>query len=341
MPEDLSDTHVDVWECALGFVDSQVLFTAEDLGVFDCLADGPAPARQVAEAVNIPRESAERLLTMLCALGLCEKRDDGRFANSDESSEKLVSSSPHYIGSMFHHLKEVLYPAWDNFEEILRQYGSKNGAPPGPPSEDVYSDEKSLRQFMQGMHSISYEAAREFAEHAPELENATRAIDLGGATGAFLIALTQQFPELRGTVMDLPQVRPIAEGYFEEYDLSDRLDFHGGSFFEDPIPQGADLYALGFILHDWDREAGSHLLEKIASAIEPNGWLIIGEYLLNEEKTGPLYVARSDLNMMIAARGRERTAGEYRDWISEFGFELERIQRTSGGKNYLMARWRP
>lgn len=83
---------------------------------------------------------------------------------------------------------------------------------------------------------------------------------------------------------------------------------------------------------------GSILLDKIAKVSRPGGLLLVGEFLLNDDRTGPLFVARQDLNMLVAARGRERSAPEYRDWLARHGFALERIYPVSSGKNYLVAR---
>lgn len=335
---------MNIWECALGFMDSQVLLTAEELGVFDLLADEGGTAQDVAEKTDMPEDSARRLLTALCALELVEKRPDGRFVNAPEANEKLVRGRPGYIGDMFHHLRDDLYPLWQNFKEALREgqaQWERTFDGEVPRNEALYDDPERLRAFMSGMHAISHEAATQFAEHADELREVEHLVDVGGASGAFAIALAEQFPELRATVLDLPPVEPIAEDYFEESGLSDRLSFQAGNFWEDPLPEGADAYSLGFILHDWDTEGGSTLLRKVADAIEPEGLLIVGEYLLNDDKTGPLHVARQDLNMLVAARGRERSTQEYREWIEAFGFELERIQSTPHGKNFLIARYQP
>lgn len=332
---------MDIWTCALGFMDAQILLTAEKLGVFDALAGGPKTAAALAESTALPQDSTERLLTALCALGLVEKWQDSRYANSPDAREQLVSTSPQYIGGLFDHLRNVLYPAWDNFDEILRQrptYEAHSGDGQAAPSMDVYSDPESLRAFMEGMHAITYSSAAEFAAQASELSSVRHVIDLGGASGALLIALARQFPRLQGTVFDLPQVRPITEGFIHKHGLDDQLRFRAGDFFNDAFPTGADAYVLSFILHDWDRAKGSILLEKAAEALPPGGLLIISEYLLDEDRTGPLHVARSDLNMMVAAQGRERTAEEYHAWIREFGFEAEQIYQTGGGRCYLVAR---
>lgn len=337
---------MNIWDTALGFMHAQMLLTAEELGVFDQLEEKPSTPEELAAAVDMPVDSARRLLTGLGALELVERRSDGRFANSPEASGQLVSGKPGYIGNMFDHVREVLYPSWGNLKEALLDNEPKESAArgerPSPeedsaPSADVYSDDESLESFMKGMHAITYEAGQKFAANAPELEDVDHLVDIGGASGAFLISLAEQHSGLEGTVFDLPEVQPIAEDHIREEHLEERISFEAGDFFNDPLPAGRDAYSLGFILHDWDEEAGSYLLDKISEAIKPGGLLIIGESLLDNDRTGPLHVARNDLNMLVVARGRERTVREYEEWINEYGFELERIQPTEE-KDFLIAR---
>lgn len=332
---------VDVWEIALGFMDAQILLTAEEIGVFECLAGGPRTAGEVAAATGLPADSARRLLTALCALKLVERRSDGRYENRPEADEQLVRGRPGYIGGMFHHLKHALYPVWGHLREALvegRAQWSRAFAGPVAPNEALYEDPHALRAFMDGMHVLGYRAAAAFAAKAPELERVESLVDVGGASGAFVIALAERFPRLRGAVLDLPPVRSIAEDHFRRHGLSERLRFHAADFWNDPIPAGADAYGLGFVLHDWDDGGGSFLLDKLSKAARPGALLIVGEYLLDEDRTGPRFVARQDLNMLVAARGRERTAGEYRAWLARFGFEVERVCHAWHGKHFLVAR---
>lgn len=334
---------MDIWECALGFMDSQVLLTAEALGVFDQLAAGRDTAEGIAGAVGLSEDATRRLMTALCALELVEKQPEGRYRNSPEADEKLVRGRPGYIGSMFRHVRDDLYPLWGHFREALeeeeaqweRAFGNGTAG-----NDQLYEDPQALRAFMEGMHVISYKAAQDFAAQAPELAEVEHLVDVGGASGAFAIALAKAYPSLRATVFDLPPVQPITEDYFAKYEMNGRLSFEGGDFWSDPLPDHADAYALGFILHDWDTGGGSFLLDKIARTLQSGGLLIVGEYLLNEDRTGPLHVARQDLNMLVAARGRERTAAEYSDWFAAFGFDVERIVPTWHGKHFLVARRR-
>lgn len=334
---------MDLWDLALGFMDAQMLLTADELGVFGLLAEHPRTAGEIARRTGLPEDSAERLLTGLCTLGVVRRRRDGRFRNGPEAAAQLVPGRSGYIGSMFGHLRRELYPLWGHLRAALERgeapweetFGSEERR------HAMHEDPDALRAFHDGMHAIAYEAAADFAEQAAEeLGRIEHVVDVGGSSGGFLIALAERHPQLHGTVFDLPQVRPIAEERFREQGLDARLRFHGGSFFDDPLPEGADAYALGFILHDWDEHANARLLEGIADAAEPGALLIVGEYLLDDDKTGPRWVARSNLNMLVAAQGRERTAGEYIELVERHGFEYENIWLTGKGKHFLQARRR-
>ena len=333
---------MDIWDRALGFMDSQVLLTAEELGVFNALDERPRTTAELAVAAKLPPRSAQRLLTALCSLELVERHQDGRYSNSSQAAAQLVAGKPGYIGGLFRHIREDLYPVWQYFREALEEENAQwerearhNGGV--LKNERNHEDPAALRAFMRGMHAVTYQAGRELAGRAPELAQIESIVDVGGAGGSFLIALCRQFPKLRGTVFDLPNAQPIAEELIAEHELSDRIGFRGGSFFTDPLPAGRDAYSLGFILHDWDTHGDRLILDNVAQACPTGGVLIVGEYLLDEDRTGPLHVARMDLNMLVAARGQERTTQEYRDLLEQSGFALRNIYPTSHGKAFLVA----
>ncbi|MBI3944196.1 MAG: hypothetical protein HY326_14355 [Chloroflexi bacterium] len=138
-------------------------------------------------------------MTALCALGITEKLPNGRYRNGPEAAEQLVQGKPGYIGAMFHHVREDLYPVWHYFKEALFEGQSqwhRAFAGASAPVEDMFADPQALRHFMEGMHPITYEAAREFAAWAGEIKDIESIVDIGGASGAFLIALAQEHSHL-------------------------------------------------------------------------------------------------------------------------------------------------
>src|SRR5437868_4043457 len=63
------------------YCESQMLFTACELGLFDRLAAAPASADDLAHQVNVHPEACHRLLVGLAQMGLLERRD-GIFSNA-------------------------------------------------------------------------------------------------------------------------------------------------------------------------------------------------------------------------------------------------------------------
>jgi hypothetical protein len=329
---------MDVWECVLGFADAQTVLTAHDRGVFDALADGPATGAAIAMRVQLPVSSCERLLRFLVALKLAERLPDGRYANSAEAQARLVSRSDTYIGRFLPYVQNVLYPAWARLDAALENQSPQCFGADGTNQHDtLFEDSERLRDFLAGMHAITYHSASIVALASPELRALEMVVDVGGASGAFLIALTERCPALRGLVFDLPPVVAVAQEYIATAGMADRIATHAGNFWEDPLPAGADGYALGFILHDWDDEGGDRILDKVAMAADRGATLVVGEHLLAEDGTAPLFAVRQDVNMLVSARGRERSEAEYRDWIGRHGFALKRTYSASYGKHYMLA----
>lgn len=175
----------------------------------------------------------------------------------------------------------MLYPAWGRLDAALEQMSPQCYESDGTNQhETLFEDPQRLRDFLAGMHAITYESAA---------------------------------------------------------GVSDRVSTQAGNFWEDVLPAGADGYALGFILHDWDDGGGDRILDKIALASRRGAMLVVGEHLLAEDRTAPLFAVRQNLNMLVSARGRERSESEYRDWIGRHGFALRRTYPAPYGKHYMIA----
>ena len=335
---------MDVWETALGFMDAQVLLTAEELRVFDALDDAPCTASEVGAHIGLAPEMAARLLTALCAIGAVRRQADGRFVNAGEVAAQLVRGRPGYVGGLFHHVRDELYPLWAHLREALTE-GRDQWHRAFPEraetrSGSMYDDPAALRTFMDGMHGLAYAAGRELAAHPDVVPDDGWLVDVGGAAASFALELAEARPRLRATVADLAPVQPLAEERICQHGLADRVGFAPCNFWEDPIPDGADAYVLGFILHDWDTDGGSRLLARLADAAPSGATLLVGEYLLDDDRTGPRFVARQDLNMLVAARGQERSLAEYTRWLGDFGFDVGAVVPTRMGKHFLVARRR-
>jgi 2,7-dihydroxy-5-methyl-1-naphthoate 7-O-methyltransferase len=148
-------------------------------------------------------------------------------------------------------------------------------------------------------------------------------VDVGGGTGARLIALLRAHASLRGTLVELPGPAERAAGRFAEVGLDERVTVVARSFFE-PLPVGADVYVLSAILHDWPDPEATAILRRSAEAAGPSGRVLVVEQVLDnaDDMAG---MTAFDLFMLICCGGRERTLDEFRTLGSAAGLSLRSV----------------
>lgn len=128
-------------------------------------------------------------------------------------------------------------------------------------------------------------------------------MDVGGGSGITLSAVLKAFPDLRGTVFDLPAATESAAKTLTAEGLADRADVVAGSFFDGISPAGAGGYLLSEVLHDWDDQACHQILRHCAEAAGPDGKVFIVEWIGDESAA---VHTEMDLRMLTYYGGRER-----------------------------------
>jgi hypothetical protein len=135
----------------------------------------------------------------------------------------------------------------------------------------------------------------------PQIDLSTRKhlLDLGGGPGTYAIHFCLNNPGLRAAVYDLPTTRPFAEKIIKQFNLSDRIDFRDGNYLTDPIEGHYDVAWLSHILHGEGPEDCRMIIQKAVDALDPQGTIIIHEFILNNSMDGPLFPALFSLNMLL------------------------------------------
>lgn len=166
------------------------------------------------------------------------------------------------------------------------------------------------------MHALTLGAALDWS--------ATRTVcDVGGGTGELLACLLDLFPEMQGTVLDLPEVvRRTVE--------HPRLSAVGGDAFVE-VPSGFDTYLLVNVLHDWNDHDAGRLLESVVDAAGAHSRVIVVD---NDRPTVPLpdvAVAADVLMAALTGGGHERGEEGFRRLGQASGLSHDRSVRLASG----------
>lgn len=326
-----------IMQLGLGFWGSKTFLSAIELGVFTALSDGPLDAQALQDCLQLHPRSTRDFLDALVALGMLE-RDGATYSNTPETAQFLVRGKPGYLGGMLEMANRRLYPFWGSLTEALQTGLPQNEMKTGGEGlfESVYGDQDRLRLFLSAMTGLSMGAAMAIAAKFPWKEYQT-VVDVGGAQGGLLVQLCLAHQHLNGINFDLPVVGPIFEEYVALYELSGRLKFVPGSFFETGIPSG-DVITMGHILHDWNLEEKRMLLDKAYRALPDGGALIVFESLIDDERRQNAFGLLMSLNMLIETPGGfDYTGADCSAWMREAGFRETRVEHLIGPDSMVVA----
>ncbi len=100
-----------------------------------------------------------------------------------------------------------------------------------------------------------------------------------------------------------------------------------GSFFES-VPQGADVYVLKKVIHDWNDKQAVAILRNCRDAVTPHGRVLVAETIIPAGNE-PSPIKLIDANMLVVTGGAERTQAEYAALFAAAGLRLKRVISTS------------
>ena len=176
------------------------------------------------------------------------------------------------------------------------------------------SDYSELMAASQPLVAEQVLAAYDFSKHRCLL-------DMGGGQGAFLSAVAKAHPQLRLMLFDLPAVVQKARNVLADQGLGGRISFHGGSFFSDPVPTGADLISLVRVLYDHSDERVMTILKSARRALSAQGgWLLLAEPMSGTPGAEAMGDAYFGLYLLAMGKGRARTPQELARLLTQAGF---------------------
>ncbi|MEK6631715.1 MAG: methyltransferase, partial [Nitrospirota bacterium] len=260
-------------ELGTGFFGSKTLLSAIELGLFTELAEGARTAEELTARLHLHPRSARDFFDALVALGML-KRTGTRYANTPETALFLDRAKPSYVGGILEMCNARLYRFWGSLTDGLRTGQPQNEVKTGGDFfGTLYSDPQRLEGFLKAMTGLSIGAGRGIAKKFPWKKYKTFA-DVGCAQGGVAVEIALAHKHLSGLGVDLPVVGPVFEAYAQTKGVAQRLKFHPGNFFKEPLPK-VDVIIMGHILHDWNLDEKRMLLRKAYEALSPNGAVII------------------------------------------------------------------
>jgi len=309
-PEPLAKLTTSMWAF-------RTLVAGLKLNIFEYTKDS-STADEIAGKLNINVDPAERLLNVFVAMELIEKKDN-RYTNLPISNKFLIKGIPTYYGDFILMVEES-----DNYWRQLDQSIITN-----KPILDNHNERLAKPFFTRAMHNNAQAPANKLSEIF-DFSNKKHLLDIGAGAGTFSIVLTNKYPNLKATAIEQKEVCKIIDEYINKEGDAKKIEVIGGDYFELDFPKH-DVALFGQIFHSNRIEENKTLLKKVFNSIEEGGSVIITEFLMDEDKSGPLFSALFALNMLkVTGKGNVYTFSQIKEWLIKIGFKNVEMKHLVG-----------
>ncbi|MDM0002699.1 methyltransferase [Variovorax sp. J22P240] len=311
-----------------GYQVSQAIHVAARLGIADLLADGGRSADRLATETGTHAPTLYRLLRALASIEVLREGNDGVFELTPlgqalrSDVEGSIADWAAFVGSPGY---------WQAWSGLLHSVRTGENAFQHIHGADVWSyrtnrpEESAL--FDRAMTALSRRSSAALIA-AYDFGRFRTVVDVGGGTGALLAAILGAHPGLKGILFDQPHVVAAAGAFMERAGVADRCRIVGGSFFEG-VPEAADAYVLRAVIHDWEDVDAVRILTAVRKAMAADGRVLMLERIVappNEGRDAKF----SDLNMLVAPGGRERTREELEALLGPAGLQAAGVIDAGG-----------
>ncbi|MEL7037836.1 MAG: methyltransferase [Cyanobacteria bacterium J06592_8] len=272
----------------------QNLYAGCELGVFELLWKHPELSQaEISQHLNLEEYPTKALLLALTALNLIQK-DSDRYRNSFVIQMLFLENTWKEFYDVVLFEAKIVYRGSIDYVESLQQnknVGLRQFQGQGPDLYNRLHEDPGLDQvFYNFMGSWSKLVTPLWLEKI-DFSNFQTVVDVGGGDATNSIALAKAFPNVKITLMDIPDSCKIAQQHIDQNQLTDQIQVMGADIFVDEFPQNQDCFLFIHVLVIWSLEKNTTLLRRAYEALKPGGSLIIFNMMTSDQEDGPLMAA--------------------------------------------------
>ena len=316
-----------IFQVASGFMAAKHLFVANEVGLFEQLADGPATLDELAERTGISRRRLRILADAMVVLGFVERHGDS-YQNAPIAATFLTGHTPADLRPFLRFWDRLSYPTWTKLEDAIRT---------GQAQSTLDLPEEAQRIFSEGVEAIQAAPAQalpstyDFSRHQ-------RILDLGGGTGSWLTAILRQYSGLEGTLFELPSAADVARGHLASDPATEQVKVVEGNFFNDPIPAGHDVVLIANVVHLISPERILELLRRTRQCVPEGARLLLVDFWTDATHTEPAFAALiAGEFLVITGEGDVYSEEEAHRWLQETGWRALEREPLAGPVSVIVA----
>jgi hypothetical protein len=260
-------------------------------------------------------------LRALASVGIFSESENKYFENTP-MSDLLKSGVMRCMPLMFHSDWNDI--AWLHFIDSIKTSNTAFETAYGKQITDWLRENPQATQIFNEANAAKAVGTHRAIINVYDFSEFDTITDIGGGNGALMLELLSAYPEMKGIIIDLPNVIKATKDLIAKREYEDRCQLEACNFFADQITAKSDVFLLSNILHDWPDDKCKMILENCRKAMKPESKLLIIEMIIPPGNQ-PSMAKLLDLEMLVMTGGKERTEEEFRSLIDSAELNLERL----------------
>lgn len=311
-----------------GYLSSQYLLVASDVGLFPALRDRPQTLDELTAHLAMPRRMVRILADALVAVGFLV-REGEHYRNGAEAATFLAGTPGPDLRPALRMWHRSLPQRWSRLDEGLRTGRSLQSF------ADFTSDDQAI--FSDGVAASTAAAALALAQ-GYDFQRHQALLDLGGGTGSFLLPIRERYPHVRAALVELPSAVETIRQRLAATPGGATIDVIPGDFFTGELPRGYDAVLLANVVHIFSPERNRQLLGRIRETVTPGARLLLVDFWTNPTHTQPLFAALMAAEFqMVSGEGDVYSREEIHAWLDATRWRLVEHRPLAGPSSLIVA----
>jgi cyclopropane fatty-acyl-phospholipid synthase-like methyltransferase len=167
---------------------------------------------------------------------------------------------------------------------------------------DEQTNPEDTQRFIKAMANIGQRNAPIMLEKIHFSGN-ERILDLGGGPGKYIEKFCDKYPEMQVALFDQPETIRKAQSALSKHRCYKNINFISGDFLEDSLGKDYDVIFSSNVIHIFGPKEVKIIFDKCYQALKSGGRLLIKDFFLNNENTGPEFTTLFSLHMLLSTNG--------------------------------------
>jgi SAM-dependent methyltransferase len=317
-----------------GHLATQAVLAALRLGLFRRLANGPAAAAALANAVQADRRAVTMLLDALVGCGQLQR--EGEHYQLPPMLHQMLEcpgvETDRFFDAFRQHL-ELLVRDWSRLTEVVRSGQPVSalgtaGEGEGPEVFKILVYRLFPRNYLLSQRIVEQLDERVRGRHLDVL-------DLGAGSAAWSIPFAEAQRDTAVVALDFEPVLEVARHFARACGVEDQYTFRAADLRQADLGQEAfDVALVGHICHSEGESGSRRLFQNVHAALRPGGLMLVADMFPDDERLGHdggAHALLFALNMLVhTENGGTFTIPEYRAWAREAGFQTRSLIELPG-----------